>query len=179
MPPSRQLQVHTESEERLWTELDYIVDYFQRLGHRECHLYFGWAWYKAPESHELAFKKVRTSLGEVASEVHKAENADLGRFTNDDVTLSFDELPLEFEFCHHSGIHLYFAEAGPITDHFFHRWRNEGLNPSLWENSGDPPSWKKVSCPNQCLANRDDTRSDQLRSTTDPDRSQPNDDKLS
>jgi hypothetical protein len=140
----RDLQIHTESVERLRAELIYVAGYFMGLGHADCDVLFGYAWRSARDDPELSWKSVRLPLGELDAEIRDAEDAGLGNFARDDVWLSFEDPELKVQFCHHSGIHLSFSEPNDITEHFFSRWQAAGLDPIEWEKTEDPVTWRRI-----------------------------------
>jgi hypothetical protein len=123
------LQIHTESLASLCAELDHVVDYNGKLGFNECELLFGWAWRTIPDKPDLSWRNIRIPTSEIGSAIQQAEAAGLGKFGHDDVWITFNERIPEFQFCHHSGVHLSYFEGCEITKHFQNRWRTLGLNP--------------------------------------------------
>jgi hypothetical protein len=140
----RDLQIHTESVDRLRAELAYVAGYFIGLGYTDCNVLFGFAWRCARDDPELSWKSVRLLLIELDAEIRKAEDAGLGSFAHDDVWVSFEDLELKVQFCHHSGIHLSFSEPNDIAEHFFSRWQAAGLAPIEWEKTEDPMTWCRI-----------------------------------
>jgi hypothetical protein len=136
------LQIHTEDTARLWAELDHVVEFFRGLGHERCDVYFGWAWTIDRDKPDLSWKEATIPLTELHTEIKKAEDAELGRFAGDDAWLNFEGENLEFQFCHHDGVHLFYSEPGGITNYFQARWRDEGLEPEVFERADEKATWQ-------------------------------------
>jgi hypothetical protein len=138
----RDLQVHTEDIDRLRAELGHVVEFFRGLGYDRCDVFFGWAWTTDRDQSDLAMKSVNIPLLDLTAQVGRAEDAGLGNFARDDVWVSFEGCALKIQFCHHEGIHLFYAEPDEITRHFLDRWRTEGLNPEEFEKADGGSDWR-------------------------------------
>lgn len=133
----RDLQVHTDDFGFLSAELRYVVDFFRELGHEQCHLFFGWSWLAKSDKPDLMMKSMIVSVLAIEAEIRGAEDAGLGNFGRDDIWVSIEGHALEFQFCHHGGIHLFQPERNDITRHFLARWRGAGLSPKEFEKASD------------------------------------------
>ena len=138
----RDLQFHSEETDRLRAELRHMVEYFRRLGHERCEVFFGWAWKTDRDGTDLLMKGMNVPLPDLIGEIQRAEDAGLGRFGDDDVSLAFEGCPVNVEFCHHEGVHLKFVERDEITRHFLERWRAQGLSPAEFERADDGSEWR-------------------------------------
>jgi hypothetical protein len=140
----RDIQVHTQDRDRLKAELQHLVDRFRGLGYERCDVFFGWAWRTGRDESDIAWKSVNVELSDVAAEIERAEADGLGEFGGDDVCITFEGRALEFKFCHHGGLHLFFSEPDEDTQHFWGRWKAEGLEPSQYEKAEGSSDWRRV-----------------------------------
>ena len=81
-------------------------------------------------------KRLHFPLTELEAEVRKPEDAGLGEFGRDDVTIQFPPLDEEFCFYHHEGIHLKFSPPSQVADDFLARWTSASLSP--WDRECTP-----------------------------------------
>lgn len=140
----RDLQIHTEDIDRLRTELRHMVEYFRRLGCKRCEVFFGWAWRTDRDGTDLLMKSMDIPPLDLIGEIQRAEDAGLGGFGRDDVTISFEGCTVNVQFCHHRGVHLQYTEPDDITRHLLERWRTEGLDPTEFERSDDGSEWRPI-----------------------------------
>jgi len=141
----RDVQIHSKDVDRLRAELAHVVAYFHELGYERCAMFFGWAWQKMADKPGLGMKSLDIPLLELDAEIRRAEDAGLGNFTEDDVSVEFKGLTLKFQFCHHGGIHLFYSEPNAITRHFHDRWQAEQLEPMEFEKAEASSEWQSVS----------------------------------
>ena len=140
----RDIQIHTRDRDRLRAELRHLVERFHGLGYERCDVLFGWAWRAGRDDPEIAWKRVSIDLADVIAEVERAENDGLGTFGGDDVWITFEGRALQFQFCHHGGVHLFFSEPDEETRHFWNRWSEAGLDPLEYEKAEGSKSWQRV-----------------------------------
>ncbi len=140
----RDLQIHSEDDDRLRAELAHVVEFFHELGHERCAMFFGWAW-TGPDKTRLAMKTRDIPLLDLDAEIRRAEDAGLGHFAQDDVWVEFKGFTLKFQFCHHGGIHLFYSEPNELTRHFHDRWQAEGLEPMEFEKAQGASEWRRAS----------------------------------
>lgn len=125
---NRDISIHAVTQDILRAELLHLISYFRELGHEQCEVVFGWHWgmdypLKAP------WETLHFPLAELEAEVRKPEDAGLGEFGRDDVTIRFPLLDAEFCFCHHGGIRLKFSPPSQVAEDFLKRWTLAGLSP--------------------------------------------------
>jgi hypothetical protein len=122
----RVVSVHEVTQDVLRAELSNLIRYLLDLGHDKCQLVFGWHWgmdYPAG----APWTEMCVVLSDLVTEIQKPENAGLGEFGRDDVTISVPPLEWEFCFCHHMGIHLTFTPPSHVAEDFYARWSTAGL----------------------------------------------------
>jgi hypothetical protein len=125
---AREISVHEVAQDVLRAELRHVVQYFRDLGHEQCELVFGWHWgMDYPPA--APWRTMHVPLANVETEVRKPEDAGLGEFGRDDVTVRVPPLDCEFLFCHHWGIHLTFSQPGQVAKDFLAHWTSAGLAP--------------------------------------------------
>jgi len=125
---ARDISIHDDDVNVLRRELRFVLQYLERLGHTDSQVVFGWPWglVYPPDN---PWGKITIPLAKVEAEVEKLESALLGRLGGDDVFIRIPPADWEFEFCHHSGIHLRFETPGRIPSDFLKRWTEHGLMP--------------------------------------------------
>ena len=119
----RDVQIHTRDRDRLRVELRHLVERFHGLGYERCDVLFGWAWRAGRDDPEIAWKRVNIDLADV---------------------ITFEGRALQFQFCHHGGVHLFFSEPDEETRHFWNRWSEAGLDPLEYEKAEGSKSWQRV-----------------------------------
>ena len=117
----REISVHEVTQDVMRAELLNFIRYLLDLGHKDCQLLFGWAWgMDYPVG--TPWTAIPVAISDLVTEIRKPEDAGLGEFGRDDVTISVPPLEWEFCFCHHSGIHLTFTPPSQVADDFSARW---------------------------------------------------------
>jgi hypothetical protein len=123
---AREISIHEVDQNVLRAELKHLVQYLLDRGHEQCELEFGWHWgMEYPP--EAPWGTLHVPLTAVDAEVQKPEDEGIGEFGRDDVTIRVPPLDCEFLFCHHSGIHLTFAQPSQVVEAFQARWLSAGL----------------------------------------------------
>lgn len=140
----RDLQVHSEDVSRLRQELVHVVEFFRGKGCERCDVLFGWAWRTSSDTSGLAWRSLEIPLLKLVDEIHEAERAALGEFAGDDVFVTFAGCDLKLQFCHESGIHLFFSEPNETTLHFLNRWQAAGLSPAEFEKADGSSLWQRT-----------------------------------
>jgi hypothetical protein len=134
---TRAIDIHGVPREVLRAELAYLIGYLGERGHERCEVVFGWHW-GMDYPPEKPWGTIPLSLSDLEAEVGKLEEAGLGTFGLDDVTIGIPPLQCEFLFCHHHGVHLTASGPAGIADDFHARWTSAGLNPGVGD--GTPAS---------------------------------------
>jgi hypothetical protein len=137
---AREISVHEVAQDVLRAEMRHLIQYLRDRGHEHCELVFGWHWgMEYPKGTPWATMHI--PLAELETEVQKPEDAGLGEFGGDDVTIRVPPLDCEFLFCHHEGIHLTFSQPGQVAEDFRARWTSAGLTPKETDSG---PSGERV-----------------------------------
>ena len=134
---AREISVHVDDDAVLLVELRHLVSYLRGLGHERCELLFGWHW-GLDYYPNAVWVAEDVPLAEVEAKVRRVEDTGLGRLGGDDLYVNVPGLGCEFCFCHHSGLHLTFAQPGPVAEAFLERWRSGGLSPIEREAPSKP-----------------------------------------
>jgi hypothetical protein len=125
---AHEIRIHPDDDDVLRSELRFMIEYFLELGQTQCELVFGWHWgLNYPPGDPWGTNLC--PLSDVEAEVQKPELAGLGKLGHDDVQILFPEIHLDFQFCHHCGIHLTFATEDQVSRDFCKRWSDAGLDP--------------------------------------------------
>jgi hypothetical protein len=122
----REISVHEITQDVLRAELSNLIRYLIDLGQEDCQVAFGWRWgmdYPA----DAPWSPMSVALSDLETEIQKPEDAGLGEFGGDDVTISIALLEWEICFCHHCGIHLTFTPPSQVAEDFSARWTAAGL----------------------------------------------------
>lgn len=105
-----------------------MIEYFLKLGQTQCELVFGWHWgLNYPPGNPWGTNLY--PLSDVEIQIQKPELAGLGKLGDDDVQILFPALHLDFEFCHHCGIHLIYEKEDQVSRDFYQRWLDAELGP--------------------------------------------------
>ncbi|MDB5345302.1 MAG: hypothetical protein JWP89_3679 [Schlesneria sp.] len=125
---AHEIRVHPDDTDVLRSELRFMIQYFLKLGQTECDLVFGWHWgVNYPPGRPWGINL--TSLSDVEAAIGQPELAGLGKLGHDDVQILYPLLHLDFQFCHHCGIHLTFVTEDQVSRDFFKQWSDAELGP--------------------------------------------------
>ena len=125
---SREITTYPISTEEIWEELLYLAEYFLHRGHESCELLFASAWGNDYYDTNIWYPEL-VPLAELSEKVKQVETSGIGHLGNNDLFIKIPGLSLEFQFCHHSDIHLFFGDPDETTGHFFARWESRGFTP--------------------------------------------------
>ena len=120
------------TREQMLEELSAFVAYFTERGVETCDVLFGWHWgikyYPGKEwpTENVALSRLLAKVGEV-------EELGIGRLGDDDLYLKLPDL--EFQFSHHSDVHIFFDSTSEDVEFFYSRWKQLGYNPAEWLKS--------------------------------------------
>lgn len=138
---NREILTHPLSKEQVRAEFHHFIEFFSAKGVATCQVMFGFAWgneyYPGNE-----WTEENIALANLTKKVEEVEASGLGALGRDDL---FVKVPgMEFQFCHESDVHLFFAEDHPDIETFFQRWKKLGFKPAEWLKNGEKGAKQKI-----------------------------------